>query len=217
MICVSPGNWPKDNYKVFIDSTSIIEIRLDLNDYSSAHVQEICRLPIKKIFTCRPGKFSEDMRLEFMLTAIQTGIDYIDIELDAEDSYKRQLINAARTNSCKIIISYHNYKETPPPDQLELIVKACLDEDADIAKIACQVNSVRDTAQIMALYGKGVCDSCRLLAIGMGDRGKITRIAPLFLGAPFTYASASTRYNTAPGQMDQEMMKKILGIIGYDR
>ena len=47
------------------------------------------------------------------------------------------------------------------------------------------VNVNRDNSKILSLYKA----PGRLVAIGMGDLGKISRIVAPFLGAEFTYAS----------------------------
>ena len=81
--------------------------------------------------------------------------------------------------------------------ELERMMTKCFELGADIAKIACMVQSEEDNANLLALYsGNG-----RKVIIGMGNLGKITRLAALKLGAEFTFVSSDEEHSTAPGQM----------------
>ena len=59
---------------------------------------------------------------------------------------------------------------------------------------------------ISSLYAKYK----NLLALGMGENGRITRVASLLMGAPFSYVSSGTAKETAPGQITREQMKNVL-------
>jgi 3-dehydroquinate dehydratase len=47
----------------------------------------------------------------------------------------------------------------------------------------------------------------------MGETGKITRVANLFLGSPFTFASISEEQKTASGQLTVSEINIIKNII----
>jgi 3-dehydroquinate dehydratase len=47
----------------------------------------------------------------------------------------------------------------------------------------------------------------------MGDLGKISRIAALFMGAEFTFASASDEFATAPGQISYTKLRTIVELL----
>jgi 3-dehydroquinate dehydratase-1 len=75
-----------------------------------------------------------------------------------------------------------------------------------MAKIATHVNVNRDNSKILSLYKA----PGRLVAIGMGDLGRISRIVAPFLGAEFTYASLNEDVATAPGQISYEKLNKFI-------
>jgi len=52
-------------------------------------------------------------------------------------------------------------------------------------------------------------DTRPLVVIGMGQLGKITRIAGPLLGSLFTYASHDKGKETAEGQIDHMLLRKI--------
>jgi 3-dehydroquinate dehydratase-1 len=126
-----------------------------------------------------------------------------------------------------VILSYHNFKTTPPGDKLERIIDQCFLEGADIAKVACQVHFLSDCVRLLSLYGyqpldgktsgendnRDTGDSRGIIAIGIGEKGKITRVAAPLLGAPFTYASIVTGLETAPGQVDADTLAKIYRLL----
>ncbi len=113
-------------------------------------------------------------------SAIRHGASYIDIEVESNDAYKNELKKAAADAGCESIVSYHDYEKTPVMRELEQIISWCFEGGADLAKIACQVNSISDAARLLSLYSLGK----PVISIGMGEAGRITRIAAPLLGAP---------------------------------
>ena len=72
-----------------------------------------------------------------------------------------------------------------------------------IIKIATMVFSDTDTDRLRKLYDRPE----PIIAIGMGEKGKITRIRACEWGAPFTYAAPYPDELTAPGQLCYQEMK----------
>lgn len=188
------------------------EIRLDRLDFSLPQVREIFSLHPRLIATCRPGNIGEAERTELLLTAVEAGAAYVDIEIDAGAEFTETVTAACRKKDCKVIISYHNNENTPPVEELKVLVNRCFSAGADVAKIACQVNCEADAARILSLYDFDYPANVekKIVAIGMGEKGKITRPAALLLGAPFTYASLSNGRETAPGQLTKQTLEDIL-------
>ncbi len=82
----------------------------------------------------------------------------------------------------------------------------CFELGADMAKIATMIKVNRDNSKILSLYKA----PGRLVAIGMGELGKISRIVAPFLGAEFTYASLTDDNTTAPGQISYKRLNKYI-------
>jgi len=108
-----------------------------------------------------------------------------------------------------VILSYHNYEETPELEELETIIKNCFAQGCDVVKIVTLVRVNRDNSKILSLYRH----PGRLIAFGMGDLGKITRIVAPFLGAEFTYAAMDEGDSTAPGQIRYTLLKEFIASI----
>ena len=209
MICTSIASVSFEETKSLIQEATMAEIRLDLLDFSMEEIETIfsnSKIPL--IATYRPGKISEKERLGILKKTIEFGAKYIDVEIESLPDFKKEIVRAAK-GKCEVIISYHNYEITPVRYELEVIVQQCFDQGADIAKLACQVNSKKEAARILGLYShfEG------LVAIGMGELGKITRVASVVLGAPFTFASIDTKNSTAPGQLTSDSLSQIYGVL----
>jgi 3-dehydroquinate dehydratase type I len=67
------------------------------------------------------------------------------------------------------------------------------------------VVSLKDNARLLGLLN----DTRPVVVVGMGHKGRITRIAALLLGSPFTYASLAAGKETAEGQIDWKSLKEI--------
>ncbi|TAL68767.1 MAG: type I 3-dehydroquinate dehydratase [Bacteroidetes bacterium] len=212
-ICVSIFANDFDFCLEVVKKYDFVELRLDEGKLSHSQVSEIITTGKNIIATCRKGYISDEKQFESLLSAINHGCDYIDIEHDLVTAYKNKLIDTSKANECKIISSYHNLKITPNFNELKRNALK-LNGNCDIIKIACKVNTRDDLMNLIKLYDE--LPSGRLISIGLGELGKISRIAALFLGAPFTYASYSGKAKTADGQIDYLDMKRILDVLEYD-
>jgi 3-dehydroquinate dehydratase type I len=212
MICVSIADIDFEQCRTALNDIEMAEIRLDLLNFSPAQVKEIFSMPIQLIATHRPGNISEKKRKEILISAVEAGAAYVDVEIETETTFKEAVKQVCRKKGCKVIISYHNYEKTPSKNELETIIEQCFKDGADIAKVACQVNCEADAARILALYDYDRENNRekKIVFIGMGEKGKIIRLVAPLLGAHFTFAALSAGKETAPGQMDRQTLQEIL-------
>lgn len=182
------------------------EIRLDLLDLSLADIASLFREPTPLIATCRPGRYSDDVRLERLLTALRSGAAYLDIEVDAPREYQRQLLAWVKQFPCQLIVSYHDYDATPSTVVLAEIVARCFAMGAHIAKVACQINDSADLARLEALYQHYQ----PIIALGLGEKGVVSRIRAVANGAPFSYAALRPGRETGPGQLDYATLADLM-------
>ena len=209
MICLSIGKASVEECLEIIKDSELSEIRLDLNIYHEEDIKKIFSSGANLIATCREGKYNNEERKDLLSKAIEFGAKYIDVELTCDLAMKDHVINVAKESDCKVIISYHNYEKCPTREHMIDIINRCFDGKADIAKIVAKVNSVQDNVSIMSLYDTGR----EIIALGMGELGRITRIAAPFFGAQFTYAYPKGMRRTAHGQFSEEKIKEIINLI----
>ncbi len=209
MICISIAEPTLELIFQAIGNEELAEIRLDLINLSEKEIKTLFSQNIKLIATCRPCKYSDTKRKEILKNSIKAGASYVDIELEASDDFKTEIATLAKKKSCKVIISYHNYDNTPLKRELDQVIDWCFKSGADIAKIVCKVNHISDNARLLSLYEPDK----EIIAFGLGLKAKITRIAAPFLGAPFTYASISAGKETADGQINKATLAKLLEML----
>jgi 3-dehydroquinate dehydratase-1 len=184
----------------------IDKMSLDVNDLRKVFSSHPCL-----IATCRPGAMDEATRIFLLGEAIGAGAAYVDFEVDAPVASKREIVQKARSLGCRVIISYHNFIKTPARAELDHIIDWCFESGADIAKVACRVRAGKESARLL-----GLLDQERpLIVVGLGNPGKITRLAGPLLGSPFTYASLEVGKETADGQIDKDTLEEFYGSLKY--
>ena len=206
MICVSIGNITFNNAKNIINNENFVELRLDKMNVTNDEIKTLFSQDCKLIATYRKtGNITDDERLIGLKTAIDSGAYYVDVDINNSEDFINEIIFHAKNKNRKIIISYHNFKETPSENFLDNIVEKCSGYNPDIVKVACIVNDISDNERLFTLYN----NYKNIISIGMGEKGKATRIAGKLLGAPFTYASLTANDKTAPGQIDKKTLTDI--------
>lgn len=115
--------------------------------------------------------------------------------------------------SYNVIRSYHNFQSVPS-DLNDLYYAAA---DREILKIAYKADDITDTIPALQLLDKAAADRRRVIAIAMGESGKITRILGGAFGSPITYASFNDGDGTAPGQLSAEDLLSLYRVKELDR
>ncbi len=176
----------------------IMEIRLDyLKNPDLRSILERRTRPV--IVTNRPvregGKFngSEEERIEILKLAIRLQADFVDIEHDSIHYIRK---DAAHRVPTRIIVSYHNFRETP--DDLNTIYRKLSSCDADIVKIVTYANDITDNIKIYRLLRQA---QLPLISFCMGEYGVISRILYKKFGGYLTFASLQKGKESAPGQI----------------
>ena len=145
-------------------------------------------------------KGSEEERIDILLKCAPL-VDYVDIELQSDDRYIKQIHDTGVTT----IVSYHDFHKTPEINEIMYIVEK-EQKLGDIAKVAFMPNDLDDTLKILAILSH--CET--RIAISMSDLGSYTRVMASKFDSPITFAAG--RDVTAPGQIDIETMKSLLNM-----
>lgn len=229
----------------------VIEVRLDYIPYpdlvGAIHVVPEADSPWRKlplqpssrpkpiIVTCRPtregGKFDgpEEVRIGLLEKATELGADFIDIEHDSMEAKDFQPL-LQRKGKAKVIVSYHDFKETPT--NLKEIYERLSNSKADIVKIVTTANDITDNLKIFHLLEEtrrgdpsgrpyihgGGCDPATkpLIAFCMGELGQISRILAPKYGSFLTFGSLGAGKESAPGQLTAREMLDVYHINKID-
>ena len=185
----------------------IVELRIDyipeLQNAETCIEESLKRKTKPVIITNRPeregGKFNgrEQDRLHLLQKAIELGADYVDVEYDS-------IKQITRRNSSKIIISHHNFKETP--HNLSKIYDDICQQKPDIVKIVTYANDIIDNIRIFELLKSAQIPT---ISFCMGESGYISRILTKKFGGFLTFASLEKGKESAPGQLTVDELSKI--------
>jgi 3-dehydroquinate dehydratase-1 len=190
----------------------ILEVRIDLISEDPVKILfELKKLGLPIIITNRmkkeggawPG--SESGRISKLISLIPHA-DAVDIERCAE---KRDLVVKETKNAGKkVIISTHDFQNTPGSEVMEGFIRESLEKGADIAKLAVMPHSLDDVLRLLdiTLHSSG-----QVCTIAMGEIGKHSRVmAPLY-GSVLTYGYVDIP--VAPGQLRVDELKNMLKIL----
>ncbi|HHH54558.1 MAG TPA: type I 3-dehydroquinate dehydratase [Bacteroidetes bacterium] len=205
MFCVSIGI--KD-FKLALDIISeyeMAEIRLDICEFDRRQIKEIFSFHPNLIATFRSNNRIKDKYRESILkTAIVSGAKFIDLDMNNNSPVLiREMIDFSKEYNCNTILSVHDYQSTPPDSVINSFIKKAKDYNPDYIKLVFYSNGIEDNERVLNLYDSNK----NIIAFNMGEKGKITRVKALELGAPFMYVSHNSM-QTAPGQMTREEIKK---------
>lgn len=205
MLCVSIGNVGVEECLKAVKSHELTEVRLDRMDLTPADIKNIFSSGMNIIASYRPGVADDGERIKKLKLAMNSGAAYVDIEVDSSSRFKEEIMEHAKKRNCKLIVSYHNYDETPSSKELRKVLNQCKALRPDVVKIACESHSKRDNSRLLALLNSDV----KMIVIGMGKEGVATRKMALKLGAFCTYVALSEDTKTAPGQLTKKEMEEL--------
>lgn len=119
-------------------------------------------------------------------------------------------VAAAHTAGIPVVMSYHNFKATP---SARTLAKLFADMDAaggDILKIAVMPQEPADVLTLMSAAMKAREKHQKpVIAISMGNLGRITRVTGSLFGSDATFASQNAQ-GSAPGQINAIKMAELL-------
>ncbi|MDH4318453.1 MAG: type I 3-dehydroquinate dehydratase [Desulfobulbaceae bacterium] len=198
-----------------LDIVDVIEVRLDA--MKVPQVKGCCELLTKPLlFTNRPdwegGEFEgpEGERIEPLFEAIEAKAAFVDFELNGHSRYRNQLLDAMEGSATRMIISCHDFQETPSSDRLADLLKEQMDSGAHIGKIVTVAHDPFDVLRVLNLLEEASKHDFPLCAFCMGETGRISRLTTLFFGGFMTYGALNETQATAPGQLSVRVMRDLL-------
>jgi len=198
----------------------IIELRIDMfSNTQPEYVKNISKkvknsgfsiiATVRSVNEGGSKRLTDHERLNLFRT-VSDYADIIDIELRSINLHN-DLLKLCKDKGKFLLVSYHDFEKTPSEEEIQRIID--LSSFGDIIKFAFMVNSTEDVGKIMSLTHKN--RDKRIVSIGMGDLGKITRVAGFFFGSLITYTYIGE--SVAPGQIEVEELLKELKFYGLRR
>jgi 3-dehydroquinate dehydratase-1 len=212
----------EDMVKVAKNTKSdLVELRFDFlksQDLDEKAVEAFKKIGKPIISACMPswegGKFEgkEEERIAILQKTLPFS-SYVTVELKTEPELRNALLESAKKANVKTIVSYHDFSSTPPVDKIREILKDEEKSGADIAKIAFMPKDYGDVITTMSVLREEVV-KIPIIAISMGNVGKVSRIMGPMLGSYLTYASAAKGKESAAGQLTVDEILELMAILG---
>lgn len=183
----------------------LVEVRLDyLKSFSANHDLPIIirQSFLPTLITYRPtwegGKYDGDeiQRQDVLRLAVELGAHFVDVELQVAHGFMNSIEGKKHAN-VKIIVSSHNYQNTPSAEEIGNTVAKIQSTGADIVKIATTALDITDSARIFEVI---VHSQVPTIGLVMGEKGLISRILCAKYGGFLTFGCIEAGVISAPGQ-----------------
>lgn len=157
---------------------------------------------------------SEEERKQVLLEGLKLA-QGIDVELRMQAELRDEIIGEAKKRQRDVIVSYHDLWGTPGRETLLGILEEEESAGATVAKVATKANSRKDVLRILNLLQEAEERlSIPVIAISLGERGRVSRVVAPLLGSCATYGYIARE--TAPGQLEVKRLREIIEVLGRD-
>ncbi|NNK93879.1 MAG: type I 3-dehydroquinate dehydratase [Desulfobacterales bacterium] len=172
------------------------------------------------IFTCRIDveggmcELSRETRLNLNSEAIKSGdIDIIDIELCNDRQFIDTIKDHTQKNGVKLILSYHNFVETPSEQIIYDKLVEAQTTGADISKFAAMPQNYGDVLSLFNATQKARNGAVQvpIVAMSMGPIGAVSRIAGGLFGSDITFGIGMQA--SAPGQIPIQELRSGMALL----
>ncbi len=198
----------------------LIEVRLDsLTRYDRiANITSCSMTPL--IATIKSlklhGKYSgtETERQKILVDAAKNGFKYVDVDLGIPN--QAELVNSLHTAGAKVIVSFHDFAQTPTMEQLSAILDEEIALGADVCKIITTARTMKDNLTTLNFVSEA-SKKAKIICFAMGELGKQSRLASPVFGAFFTFACLDEKRKTAKGQLTIEEINSAYAALGLKK
>jgi 3-dehydroquinate dehydratase-1 len=190
----------------------LFELRLDrLAAVVNKVEKELPRLRTPLIITARHPQEGGANKLSLrdrrdLLARFLDYAAYIDVELRSAYAL-RSLLTLARKKKVRCIISFHNFKSTPPPRLLVAKARGAKACGANIFKVATRTDTPVQLARLLDFITTKNVD-LPVSAMGIGKLGAISRVLLARAGSALVYASI-TATTDIEGQLSLEQLRAL--------
>lgn len=141
-------------------------------------------------------------------------VEMLDIELFKIESMEKDLLHDIHRRQIPLVISSHDFKETPADPVLLYRLNMMEHFGASIGKIAVMPNNKRDVLRMMELTRRAhAFVSMPLITMSMGELGMVSRLAGNVTGSAITFGALDATRASAPGQLPVKELKQIISLL----
>lgn len=139
-------------------------------------------------------------------------VDVVDFEMGNDPAHIRQVRADSKASGMQLILSFHNFQQTPALESLKQKFLQAQALGADIAKVAVMPQSLDDVLTLLTATSQ--CSQTLdipLVSMSMGGYGSLTRLFGWTFGSAMVFAIGGS--SSAPGQVPIEDLNTVLGIV----
>jgi 3-dehydroquinate dehydratase-1 len=188
----------------------LFEVRLDrLTDSPDELRTAIRRLTAPRIITARDPRegganhLSAAKRRALLLQFLPEA-SYVDVELRSAQTL-RPVLQSASAGKIGTIISFHDFKTTPPGSRLDDTASRARSLGPAIIKVATRTDNAGQLDQLLEFF-QGQRRFADLVAMGIGKLGRTSRLELARLGCLLNYAHLGTP--AAKGQLSVAQLRR---------
>jgi 3-dehydroquinate dehydratase-1 len=203
--------WRVDFFDHIADASAVIETARQIREMAGKTPILLTRRSVNE--GGQPINMSEDEVVKMYSAVCQSGsVELIDFEMSNAPEHVRHLRTVSRENDIKMIMSYHNFQETPALDVLSRRFQQAESQGADIAKVAVMPTSLEDVMTLLAATLQSAQKvNIPLISMSMGGYGSLTRMFGWVFGSAMTFAVGES--SSAPGQVPIEDLNTVISIV----
>lgn len=203
--------WRVDHYLDVLDlekvKETLVELRKVLND-----------TPILFTFRSLKEGGEKEVSVEYYAKLNKEisetkNADLIDVELFTGDEVVKEIVECAKENGVKVVMSNHDFFKTPSKE--EIVNRLCKMQDlgADLPKIAVMPQTTTDVLTLLCATDEMVIKFAKtpIITMSMAGLGVISRLAGETFGSALTFGAAKEA--SAPGQVSVDKLSKVLEVL----
>ncbi|MBD8070827.1 type I 3-dehydroquinate dehydratase [Bacillus sp. PS06] len=140
-------------------------------------------------------------------------VDMIDVELFTEEAMVKELVEIAHVNNVYVIISNHDFQQTPSKEEIISRLRKAQDIGGDVPKIAVMPQTERDVLTLLdaTLTMKEQYADRPIITMSMAGKGVISRLSGEIFGSAVTFGAA--KKPSAPGQVEVSELRNVLTLL----
>jgi 3-dehydroquinate dehydratase-1 len=203
--------WRVDFFAAIADTAEVV---------AAAHAVRAAAAGIPILFTRRsrreggqPIALDEALVLAMYEAVIEAGaVDMVDYELDSDPALLARVRERAHAKGLPLVLSFHDFQQTPPVAQLDARFALALSLGADVAKLAVMPQSMDDVHRLLgATLQASAALPIPVVSMAMGALGAVSRVCGGEFGSALTFAVGAAA--SAPGQMPIEDVQAALAVL----
>lgn len=200
--------WRVDFFEAIGDAAQVVDTARQLKDTAEG-------IPI--LFTRRHEReggekigIAEAQVVDLYRAVCASGlVDLVDYEMGNDAAHVQAVREGSRQGGLPLVLSFHDFKQTPPIDALVERFERAAAMDADVAKVAVMPQSLDDVLALLSATSRASGQlSIPLVSMAMGPLGAVTRASGFVFGSAMTFAVGAS--SSAPGQMPIEDVRAVI-------